>query len=209
MDRRSCLSHILPFLDALELARSETANLLMRSVTEQKKLWGHLCDIYLAEELINQSGNTVPWPSRLPEERDSSYCGRLHMLATLVQNHEVVECQDCSIWISTDTTSDGLHCEVCGGHWCNDCAERGPCKQFVPCNKCPDFSQTHCQECFNDGKTLHCECSGTDSWHSCCGRCAWECARCNQLLCEGCEDRHDCPGDEDEQEEGEDEPDNP
>ena len=26
---------------------------------------------------------------------------------------------------------DGLSCEQCGGHWCDDCAERGPDKRHL------------------------------------------------------------------------------
>eukprot|EP00438_Fugacium_kawagutii_P002748 Skav229384 [mRNA] locus=scaffold4358:38946:39296:- [translate_table: standard] len=111
---------------------------------------------------------------------------------------DAVLCQECGEWTSIE--DDALECEDCQDIWCDHCAHRGPCKIFVPCRECPDFSKTHCWECFAAGKIQSCECRGTDTWHSCCGRHTFHCEKCDASLCDTCVQIHhyDCPDSEDE-----------
>ena len=199
MASSKCLKLVLPFLDAMELTRSSASSKELRFCANSLELWEALCQRYVGEELLTQRGVKVPWPQRedIFEDGDArnakEYFETLYELFMFIMHKDAVSCDTCAEWTAIE--DDALECEECLGKWCGSCAHRGPNKTFVPCKKCPDFSQFHCWECFAEGKTIQCECSGTDSWHSCCGRHAFHCSKCDATLCDGCQDRHDydCP----------------
>ncbi|CAK9013716.1 unnamed protein product [Durusdinium trenchii] len=191
-ERERCVKLLLPFCDARELVCIEASSKVQHEWVEKADLWEALCKAYTADpgEWRTQRGRKVDWPSK-DGDTGKDWFSRLYYVHTLITKHDAVMCDKCGEWGATDL--DFFECEQCQGTWCDGCAERGPDKRFVPCNRCPDFSQTICFECFADGKTERCECSGTDSWHSCCGRHAFSCERCDTTLCDGCADHHDCP----------------
>ena len=199
MASSKCLKLVLPFLDAMELTRSSASSKELRFCANSLELWEALCQRYVGEELLTQRGVKVPWPQRegIFEDGDArnakEYFETLYELFMFIMHKDAVSCDRCAEWTAIE--DDALECEECLGKWCGSCAHRGPNKAFVPCKKCPDFSQSHCWECFAEGKTIQCECSGTDSWHSCCGRHAFHCSKCDATLCDGCQDCHDydCP----------------
>eukprot|EP00439_Symbiodinium_sp_Y106_P068241 s2571_g11.t1 len=157
--------HILPFLDGVELAAAEAASHAAKGLVLRRQLWEALCQAYISEVLQNQDGKIVPWPERQTDSDGKQYFREVFDIADMVRNGEANQCETCGTWYSS---ASGLDCEGCDGHWCDDCAERGPSR--LPCPECPDFSKTHCWQCFAKGKIERCECADTDSWHSCCGR---------------------------------------
>ena len=214
MDTSRCLKLVLPFCDALELTRCEALSKAQRALIgsesseEGGALWDALCKHYMAEPLETARGQKVEWPEQ-DGDTHKDWFSRLYEVYQICTKYNAVKCQECGELGATEL--DHFECEQCDGCWCNDCGQRGPSKRDVSCKECPDFSQTHCWECFAEGKTLRCECSGTDSWHSCCGRHAFNCPRCDTLVCEYCEERHgyDCKEvEEDEDEEDEEDEEN-
>lgn len=202
MASSKCLKLALPFLDALELTRSSASSKELSFCGNSVQLWEALCQRYLGEDLLTQRGVKVPWPKREDamalEDGTSTgnpkeYFETLYELFIFITQKDAISCDTCKEWAAIE--DDALECEECLGKWCGSCAHRGPSKRDVPCKECPDFSQSHCWECFAEGKNIQCECSGTDSWHSCCGRHAFNCSKCDATLCDGCQDRHDydCP----------------
>ena len=192
MASSKCLKLALPFLDALELTRSSASSKELSFCGNSVQLWEALCQRYLGEDLLTQRGVKVPWPKR-EDENPKEYFETLYELFIFITQKDAISCDTCKEWAAIE--DDALECEECLGKWCGSCAHRGPSKRDVPCKECPDFSQSHCWECFAEGKNIQCECSGTDSWHSCCGRHAFNCSKCDATLCDGCQDRHDydCP----------------
>jgi len=164
-------------------------------------LWKALCINLTKQELFNPEVGAVPWPKNtVPgdthESQKDCYI-KLHDWHRFVTQCELGHCMECQELVDVAVA---FRCEGCGVQWCDNCGERGPDKRFVPCKICPDFSKSHCNECFHEGKTWRCECSHTDSWHSCCGRCGFNCPKCDAMLCDGCEDRHECEGGEEDEE---------
>lgn len=202
MDTSRCLKLVLPFLDAVELLRAAACRKDIQSLTQQPELWEALCRSYTADCWETQRGDQVEAPEREADESGRQYFERLYERYIYFRDKDVICCDKCRDWTSIE--DDALECEDCCGKWCQNCAEPAPSKFFVPCSECPDFSKSHCHECFAEGKTMHCECSGTDSWHSCCGQHGYNCEKCDATLCEGCGPHHDCPNqnDEDEDEDG-------
>lgn len=189
----------LPFLDAVELVRAEVSCKDLQSSTQQPELWEALCRSYTAaDRWRTQRGDQAQPPEREAGDSGRQYFERLHERYIYFRDKDVICCDQCCDWASME--DDALECEGCCGKWCQDCAERAPCKDSVPCGECPDFSKTHCHECFSEGKTLRCECADTDSWHSCCGRHGYVCEKCDATLCHGCGPYHDCPNQNDEDE---------
>ena len=186
------LSFAVKFLEGQELARAELCHKNVRDRL-QKSHWDWLSGQLISSELFSRRGEVIPWPEK--EAEGKAGFAELYDFQQDMVHGDAVKCQDCGAWQTIEHLA--LECEQCQGTWCDSCAERGP---KLPCKECPDFSKTHCHECFVEGKTLRCECADTDSWHSCCGRHAFECKRCDQLLCEGCESYHDCPEGEEEEE---------
>ena len=193
MDRISHVRHVLPFLDALDLARSESVNRTWCSSAAELNLWEGLCAMYKSTKLATRAGRDVPWPEQ-GQQSLRQYTGALHALERLILNNDVQQCEGCVGWLRED---DGFTCEECQGFWCDECKNVGPDKIQVPCKLCPDFSKSHCHQCFDEGRTEYCECKSTDSWHSCCGRHAFDCEKCGACLCDGCCGYHEC-GDEDD-----------
>ena len=189
MGERPSFQHILPFLDGVELAAAEAASHAAKGLVLRRQLWEALCQAYISEVLQNQDGKIVPWPERQTDSDGKQYFREVFDIADMVRNGEANQCETCGTWYSS---ASGLDCEGCDGHWCDDCAERGPSR--LPCPECPDFSKTHCWQCFAKGKIERCECADTDSWHSCCGRHTFRCERCDVRLCRGCRSWHDCKG---------------
>lgn len=202
METSRCLKLVLPFLDAVDLVRSSVSCKDLHVSTQQSSLWEGLCHSYTAEIWQTQRGDEVEFPEREDGESAKQYFERLYERYIFFRDCDTVRCNRCNDW--TSIGDDGLECEDCKGIWCDKCAIRGPSKHWLPCKDCPDFSKTHCLECFHDGKTLRCECHGTDSWSHCCGRHAFNCEKCNATLCRFCVNHHsyDCP-EKDEEEEDE------
>ena len=184
------------------LVRSSVSCKDLHVSTQQSSLWEGLCHSYTAEIWQTQRGDEVEFPEREDGESAKQYFERLYERYIFFRDCDTVRCNRCNDW--TSIGDDGLECEDCKGIWCDKCAIRGPSKHWLPCKDCPDFSKTHCLECFHDGKTLRCECHGTDSWSHCCGRHAFNCEKCNATLCRFCVNHHsyDCP-EKDEEEEDE------
>eukprot|EP00438_Fugacium_kawagutii_P015316 Skav221905 [mRNA] locus=scaffold1395:947433:948418:- [translate_table: standard] len=198
MERLRCLKLVLPFVDGKELFVTEVANKQVRSWVLEFDLWEALCEAYSGEDLETQRGQDVPWPDR-DGDTAKDYFQTLYKLERFMKEHDAVRCLKCDEW--TSSRLDALECELCRKIWCERCAQPGARKSDLICDECPDFSKTHCWDCFAEGKTLHCMCVGTDSWHGCCGRHAFTCDRCDRNVCKGCEDRHRwcCPEIEDDE----------
>lgn len=183
----------MKFLEGQELARAEVSNKALKDSVEASH-WDWLSSQLISEELVSKRGEPIPWPEK---EGDGKVgYSELYEFQQDMTQGDAVKCQCCGSFQTIEHLA--LECEQCQGTWCDSCAEPGP---RLSCNQCPDFSKTHCHECFAEGKTMHCECRGTDSWHSCCGRHGFECERCDALLCEGCASYHDCPEGEQEEDE--------
>ena len=131
----------------------------------------------------------ISFPVFFPQKVED-YVETLYTQFIFFKERDAFECSQCQKW--TCKEEKALECEICMEVWCDSCADRGPDKTQVPCNECPDFSTSHCNECFVEGKTERCECSHSDSWHSCCGRHAFDCPKCDATLCDGCEQDHEC-----------------
>ncbi|CAE7313686.1 CSTF77 [Symbiodinium sp. KB8] len=154
------IKHVLPFLDGVELAAAEAVSKAAKDFVLRRQLWEGLCQAYISEVLQNQDGKTVPWPERQKDSDGKQYFTEVFDIAHMVRNGEVNQCETCGTWYSSEDSS-GLDCEGCNGHWCDDCAERGP--SHLRCPECPDFSKTHCWQCFADGKVERCECCAADA----------------------------------------------
>ena len=175
-----CLKPVLPFLDAVDLLRSSVSCRDLCVSSQQSALWEGLCHSYTAVNWQTQRGDEVEFPEREDGESAKQYFERLYERYAFFRDCDTVRCKKCNDWTSIE--DDGLECEDCKEIWCDNCAIRGPSKHWLNCKDCPDFSKTHCLECFHHGKTLRCECYGTDSWSNCCGRHAFNCETCNATL---------------------------
>ena len=182
--------------------RAEVSSKTQHQWIEQEEVWEALCKACTTDpdDWQTQRGDKVSWPTKDGDTAKDWFL-RLYELHTLITKHDAIACDKCGEWGATDL--DSLECQGCQGKWCDDCAERGPSKREVPCEQCPDFSKICCRECFLEEKTLRCECSDTDSWHSCCGRHGFRCERCDALLCDRCKKAHrsECPEGADEEDE--------